>query len=104
MQQGRKPTNGTYANLQAERDRLLVENAHLHERIANLQRQVAVWRASAENDLVGGKQRCADCRLVKPVEEFYRDRSRLRGYRSYCKVCDRKRYPVRGLTKPKVCA
>ncbi|MGA4543567.1 hypothetical protein ACPA54_26600 [Uniformispora flossi] len=34
-----------------------------------------------------GVRRCADCRAVKPVEDFSRNRSASSGYHSYCKPC-----------------
>jgi hypothetical protein len=93
VRRGRTPEEQTYAAIMADRDRLLVTLGTLQERNANLERQLQVWREGARPP--DGKQKCAACKKVKLVSEFARDRSRLRGYRSYCKTCDKARYPDR---------
>jgi hypothetical protein len=49
------------------------------------------WRKLSEQP--EGFIRCAICHRWKPTTSFWRDRSRLSGYRSYCKTCDKARYP-----------
>jgi hypothetical protein len=52
------------------------------------------WQRASEQP--EGFIRCAICHVSKPVSAFWRDRSRVRGYRSYCCVCDKLRYPRGG--------
>ena len=114
MRQGRTAGKETYAQVKAERDRLseivvnqadlVAENHRLRLRVANLERQVKVWQSST--DPPEGMQKCAICRVIKPLEDFWRERSRVRGRRGYCKACEKVRYQNRklGLTGTAKCA
>jgi hypothetical protein len=93
MKSGPSPAAQTVFYLREENGRLFEENRQLREQNANLKRQIENWRKLAAEP--EGFIRCATCRRSKPVTEFWRDRSRLRGYRSYCKSCDRMRYGIR---------
>lgn len=35
--------------------------------------------------------KCVDCGEVKPITEFYTDRTKSSGHKSYCKECSSKR-------------
>ena len=35
--------------------------------------------------------RCADCRKIKSVDEFYSNKKRYSGHNAYCKECDNRR-------------
>ena len=94
MKKGPNPAAHTVFYLREENQRLFEDNRHLREQVSNLKRQVANWRQSME--LPEGTIRCAICHAPKPKSEFYRDRSRVRGRRSYCKKCDVARYPQSG--------
>ena len=94
MKNGPNPAAETVFYLREENQRLFEENRHLREQVSNLKRQVENWRQSME--LPEGTLRCAICHVPKPKSEFWRDRSRVRGYRSYCRVCDKARYPQIG--------
>ena len=93
MREGRSPTAQTVFYLREENRRLFEENQQLRVKGANLKRQIEVWRRSQEEP--DGFRNCAACKKPKPLAEFCRDRSRLRGYRSYCRTCDKERYPDR---------
>ena len=115
MRLGTNPGKETFAQVRDERDELkgqvqnqrelVVDNECLRLRVADLERQVRVWRKGGAAP--GGVLKCSVCRQIKPVEAFWKNRSRSRGYRSYCKACDKQRYPRRqlgGLTLPTICA
>ena len=91
MKNGPTPAAQVVFFLREENQRLFAENRHLQEQIANLKRQVENWRKAAGDP--EGFLRCAICRCMKPTTEFWRDRSRIGGYRSYCRTCDKARYP-----------
>ena len=101
MRFGTNPGKETFAQVRDERDELkgqvqnqreiVVDNERLRLRVADLERQVRVWRTSL--DPPEGMLKCSVCRQIKPVEAFWRERSRLRGYRSSCRVCDKARGP-----------
>ena len=40
-------------------------------------------------DLAITQKRCTSCRQIKPVTEFYKNRSTSSGYACWCKECDR---------------
>ena len=39
--------------------------------------------------IINNKYHCPSCGEFKPLSEFHRDRSKVSGYSSYCKVCRR---------------
>jgi RNase P subunit RPR2 len=94
MKSGPSPAAQTVFYLREENQRLFEENRQLRERNASLVNQVENWRRTME--LPEGLLRCAICHIPKPMAEFWRDRSRPRGFRSYCKSCDKSRYPQIG--------